>query len=65
LPTQDNRSFESEIAFSERTLILDMLRKHHWHKGKTASALDINRTTLWRKMKKYNLDPNSRNQDAD
>jgi transcriptional regulator of acetoin/glycerol metabolism len=32
-----------------------MLRKYHWNKGQTASALSINRTTLWRKMKKYNI----------
>jgi transcriptional regulator of acetoin/glycerol metabolism len=32
-----------------------MLRKYNWNKGKTASELDINRTTLWRKMKKYNI----------
>jgi transcriptional regulator with PAS, ATPase and Fis domain len=55
LPAEESRSFEKEIEFSERTLILDMLRKHNWNKGKTAAALDINRTTLWRKMKKYNL----------
>ena len=65
LPASDNRSFGEKIEISERSLILDMLQKHNWNKGKTASALDINRTTLWRKMKKYNLDPNSRNQDLD
>jgi transcriptional regulator of acetoin/glycerol metabolism len=31
------------------------LRKYHWNKGQTAAALKINRTTLWRKMKKYKL----------
>jgi PAS domain S-box-containing protein len=64
-PIPEDRTFEDEIAFSERSLILDMLRKHNWHKGKTASALDMNRTTLWRKMKKFGLDPNSRGQDLD
>ena len=61
LPAVENRSFEKEIEFSERTLILDMLRKHNWNKGQTASALDINRTTLWRKMKKYNLNRTGEN----
>jgi len=55
VPAEENRSFEKEIEFSERTLILNMLRKHNWNKGKTATALAINRTTLWRKMKKYDL----------
>ena len=48
-------SFEQEIEFSERAFILDMLQKYNWNKGKTASALNINRTTLWRKMKKYSI----------
>jgi len=63
LPAAENRSFGEEIEFSERSLILDMLRKHNWNKGKTASALDMNRTTLWRKMKKYGLNPAGRNQE--
>jgi transcriptional regulator with PAS, ATPase and Fis domain len=55
LPEDEQRPFDREIEFSEKTLILDTLRKYNWNKGKTASALDINRTTLWRKMKKYNI----------
>jgi transcriptional regulator with PAS, ATPase and Fis domain len=55
LPEEEKRPFDREIEFSEKTLILDALRKYNWNKGKTASALDINRTTLWRKMKKYDI----------
>ncbi len=55
LPAEDKRPFEKEIEYSEKTLILDALRKYNWNKGRTASALDINRSTLWRKMKKYNI----------
>jgi PAS domain S-box-containing protein len=54
-PGENNRTFETEIGYSEKTLILDTLRKYNWNKGKTASALAINRSTLWRKMKKYNI----------
>jgi PAS domain S-box-containing protein len=54
-PAEDMPSFDSGIEFSEKAIILDMLRKHNWNKGKTASALNINRTTLWRKMKKYSM----------
>ena len=54
-PGENNRTFETEIGYSEKTLILDTLQKFNWHKGKTASALAINRSTLWRKMKKYNI----------
>jgi PAS domain S-box-containing protein len=52
---EQQRPFDREIEFSEKTLILDTLRKYNWNKGKTAAVLDINRTTLWRKMKKYNI----------
>ncbi len=55
LPAKETRSFNQEIEFSEKTLIIDMLRKYGWNKGKTASALNVNRSTLWRKMKKYNI----------
>jgi PAS domain S-box-containing protein len=55
LPAEEKGPFDGEIEFSEKTIILDMLRKYNGNKGKTASALDINRTTLWRKMKKYNI----------
>ncbi|MGW8301251.1 MAG: sigma 54-interacting transcriptional regulator [Desulfobacterales bacterium] len=55
LPQEEKRPFDREIEFSEKTLILDTLRKYNWNKGKTAAALDINRSTLWRKIKKYNI----------
>ncbi len=51
----DKSSFEKNIEYSEKTLIINALQKHNWNKGKTASALDMNRSTLWRKMKKYNI----------
>ena len=42
---------------NEKDMIIDMLQKYSWNKGKTADALNINRTTLWRKLKKYNISP--------
>ena len=41
--------------FSEREHLLQTLMRHHWHRGETARELSIDRTTLWRKMKKYNI----------
>ena len=35
----------------ERETILKTLRNHSWHRAKTAKALGIDRTTLWRKIK--------------
>jgi PAS domain S-box-containing protein len=55
LPEEERRPFDKEIEFSEKSFILDMLRKNNWNKGQTAAALNMNRTTLWRKMKKYNI----------
>ncbi|HOE17220.1 MAG TPA: sigma 54-interacting transcriptional regulator [Syntrophorhabdaceae bacterium] len=39
----------------ERSEILDALRSHGWNRGKAAKALKINRTTLWRRMRKFGL----------
>ncbi len=39
----------------EKQLIATTLQKHNSNRTKTAAALGINKTTLWRKMKKYNL----------
>jgi transcriptional regulator with PAS, ATPase and Fis domain len=55
LAAEEKRPFEKEMELSEKTIILDMLRTYNWNKGKTAAALNINRSTLWRKMKKYNI----------
>ncbi len=41
--------------FSERRAIVAMLQKHNWNRGRTAAALDMDRSTLWRKMKKYHI----------
>jgi transcriptional regulator with PAS, ATPase and Fis domain len=42
-------------AADEKERLLAMLRKYQWNRGQTANALNIERTTLWRKMRKYNL----------
>jgi PAS domain S-box-containing protein len=48
-------NLENEIQFSEKNMILATLKKCNWNRSKTAQALNINRTTLWRKMKKYTI----------
>jgi len=40
---------------SEKILILTALEKYNWNKIETARQLGLHRTTLWRKLKKYNL----------
>ncbi|MBW2427835.1 MAG: sigma 54-interacting transcriptional regulator [Deltaproteobacteria bacterium] len=39
----------------ERDKLLATLQRHNWHRKKSARALGMDRTTLWRKMKKYGL----------
>lgn len=39
----------------ERDQILCLLKKFNWHREKTAEAMGMNRSTLWRKMKRYGL----------
>jgi len=41
----------------ERQRIVEVLKKHRWHRQKAAQALGMDRTTLWRKMKKYDVSP--------
>jgi PAS domain S-box-containing protein len=40
----------------ERDHIMRALSEHNWHRGRTASALGINRKTLFRKMEKFGID---------
>ncbi len=39
----------------EKKLILQTLEANHWNRQKTAQALGINRTTLYKKIKRYGL----------
>ena len=39
----------------ERDKLLATLQQYKWHRKQTARALGMDRTTLWRKMKKYSL----------
>ena len=43
------------LEIPEREIIERTLRGHEWNRQRTAQALDINRTTLFNKMRKYNL----------
>jgi PAS domain S-box-containing protein len=39
----------------EREKILQALRDNNWHRQKTARALRVDRTTLWRKMRQFGI----------
>ena len=40
---------------NEKQRIYEILQRYNWNRNKVARELNIDRTTLWRKMKKYNL----------
>jgi PAS domain S-box-containing protein len=40
---------------AEKYTIVEVLKKNRWNMMKTAEELGIDRTTLWRKMKKFNI----------
>jgi len=48
-------SLRSALVMPERQIILNALEQHGWNRQKTAAALSINRTTLYKKMKKYDI----------
>lgn len=40
---------------SEKEKILSMLNEYGWNKTQTAKAMNIDRSTLWRKLRKYDI----------
>ena len=54
-PAGPRLSFAEKRQFDERETIIRALEQNGWNRGRTAAALKIDRTTLWRKMKKYGI----------
>jgi len=52
---EEKRPLRSATIDVERKIIEDALSHHHGNRKTTAHSLRMDRTTLWRKMKKYNL----------
>jgi DNA-binding NtrC family response regulator len=49
-------NLKSALEAPERQVILEVLERHNWNRNATADALGINRTTLYKKMKRLGLD---------
>ena len=49
------RPLKEALEDPEKRLIIQALQAFKWNRQETARVLDINRTTLYKKMKKYNL----------
>ncbi len=48
-------SLKSVVEQPEKGHIISVLKENHWNRNKAAAALGINRTTLYNKMKKYQI----------
>lgn len=51
-----SKSLKDSLADPERAIILDTLKANNWNRNATAEKLGINRTTLYKKMKRLGLD---------
>lgn len=51
----DLNSAGAPLLEAEAMTILQTLRQHNGHRGQTAAALGIDKSTLWRKMKKFGI----------
>jgi DNA-binding NtrC family response regulator len=50
------KTLKEALSGPERQIILEVLRSNNWNRNLTAESLGINRTTLYKKMKRLGLD---------
>lgn len=50
------KALKEAMSVPERAIILEMLENNRWNRNATADALGINRTTLYKKMKRLGID---------
>jgi DNA-binding NtrC family response regulator len=55
-----NRTLKAALEGPERQIILEVLELNQWNRHATADALGINRTTLYKKMKRLGLEDDHR-----
>jgi len=51
-----NRTLKEALEEPERQIILEVLESNNWNRNATADSLGVNRTTLYKKMKKLGLE---------
>lgn len=56
MPVATGRTLKEALAGPERQIILEVLESNAWNRNATADALGINRTTLYKKMKRLGLE---------
>lgn len=55
-PPKKSLSGTAELPEDEKEELLKLLIKHQWNRSKVAAELGIGRTTLWRKLKDFQID---------
>lgn len=55
LSTANGQHLKDALGGPERQIILEALQSNNWNRNATAAALGINRTTLYKKMKKLDV----------
>ena len=55
LVLQQPMPLERALELPERLIIEAALKRNNWNRQQTATELDINRTTLYKKMRKYGM----------
>ena len=55
-PREGRQTLKEALEGPERQIILQVLRENNWNRNETADQLGINRTTLYKKMRKLNLE---------
>ena len=56
LPRVGNKTLKEALEEPERQIILDVLESNSWNRNATADSLGVNRTTLYKKMKRLGLE---------
>jgi DNA-binding NtrC family response regulator len=56
IPPAKRQTLKQALEGPERKIILDVLNGNNWNRNETAETLGINRTTLYKKMKKLGLE---------
>ena len=55
-PGTNHKTLKEALEGPERQIIRDVLESNGWNRNATADQLGINRTTLYKKMKRLGLD---------
>jgi DNA-binding NtrC family response regulator len=55
-PSGGPRTLKEALEEPERQIILEVLEAHNWNRNATADSLGVNRTTLYKKMKRLGLE---------